>query len=257
MVGMGAFYFEDRTWKESKGLAIDYCFGLPFANYGMLRTSLMKKMGYWDESFFRGGGDPDLSLRMWERGMMVVGCQGTRLIHFCVVDEARESTRDILAKDRELFEEKWTERIKPTIMWAESNRDILWRYLDNEGRAEFLFWCGMIQQGRKRFKEAVKHYSEVIDINPSRIDAIYNLASVYRILGQTQKAIQTFQRVLMMSTNDKPRYWAGAYYHLGCLYLERGEHRKAKKYFEDCLSLNPEHNLAKKRIANLVVGLSL
>ena len=74
-VGMVAFYHNfDRPLNrldsvEHQGL----CYGIynvrgyPYANFGLLRRSLLEQLGYVDERYYFFGWDPDLSLRCRSR----------------------------------------------------------------------------------------------------------------------------------------------------------------------------------------------
>jgi glycosyltransferase involved in cell wall biosynthesis len=247
MVGIGAFYF--KTPGDPKASSIQSVFGLPYANFGMMRTSLLRELGYWDECFVRGGGDPDLSLRVWEWGMVVAGCKGAHLVHLCVKDEMRSANSGVLMRDDGVLEEKWSERVKATIRWAGSNREIFWRYLDRAGRVEFLFWCGKVYEEDGRLDWAERCYLEALDIDPARIDILYNLGSVYQRAGQMNKARDMFKEVLRLgAVVGGCRFLGGAYYHLGIIYKEYGDFSRARQYLKMCLEVIPDHKAARREL---------
>lgn len=88
-VGMVAFYHNwhgernvlDRV--ELGGGTYELCHvrGFPYANFGLLRRSLLEKIGFADERYYFFGFDPDLSLKVQlQEGLKVIGCR-TALIH--------------------------------------------------------------------------------------------------------------------------------------------------------------------------------
>lgn len=280
-VGMGAFYYTvmDEGGKCSYDFIINSVAGIPYADCGMLKTSLMKELGYFDESFTKYSFDPDFSVRVWEKGLAVAGCKEAKLIHYQVWDETRSlfpsaGENSIGSKDGQVFWKKWENKLKDIRALIKDN---FWSYLTEDQRCKFffdegvelerkkrfeeaeklyiealffsekieiLYRLGSMYQQQKRFKEAERMYLKILEVDDSRIEVLYNLGSMYQQSNETNKAIRIFNRVLHLETDRKDQYWAGACYHLGCIYKEKYDLSRAKKYFEDCLIWNPEHKAA-------------
>ena len=85
--------------------------------------------------------------------------------------------------------------------------------------------------------------------NKSVID-IYNIASMYKILKRTDLSIKWFDKVINKTEDKKIK--SGAYFHLGEIeLLLKNNKRKAIKYLEKCLKLNPKHRKAKEYLDDL------
>ncbi len=89
-VGMVAFYHNwhsdrnvlDRIDHEGESYEICHVRGHPYANFGLLRRSLLERVGFADERYYFFGFDPDLSLKIQlNEGLQVVGCRSALLHH--------------------------------------------------------------------------------------------------------------------------------------------------------------------------------
>lgn len=65
--------------------------GTLYANFGILRTDLLRELGYFDERYYINGADPDLSLKVWHSGRRVVQAYGAIIDH----DEHADARRYI------------------------------------------------------------------------------------------------------------------------------------------------------------------
>ncbi len=97
-VGMVAFYHNWHNQRnvlhrvEHHGESWKLCHvrGWPYANFGLLRRSLLERVGYADERFYFFGFDPDLALKIQlNENLKVVGCP-TALIHHDEHHDARK-----------------------------------------------------------------------------------------------------------------------------------------------------------------------
>jgi GT2 family glycosyltransferase len=89
-LGMVAFY---HTWHkernvldrvEHEGVTYELCHvrGYPYANFGLLRRSLLEKVGFADEGYYFFGFDPDLALKIQiDEGLEVLGCRDALIQH--------------------------------------------------------------------------------------------------------------------------------------------------------------------------------
>lgn len=98
---LGAFYVKE----PGTDFIINELWGRPYANFGMIKKSLMEKLGYWDESFVHYGADPDFGLKVWHAGYAVVSNPKARVIHYCAQDEHRKE--DLREPASTILQERW------------------------------------------------------------------------------------------------------------------------------------------------------
>ena len=115
-VGMVALY---HNWHQSRNVldAVDHegeryeiysVRGYPYANFGLLRRSLLERIGYADERYFFSAFDPDLSLKIQiEEGLKVVGCRAAFVSHEELHDERKVDELEVRDKDNAKLFEKW------------------------------------------------------------------------------------------------------------------------------------------------------
>ncbi len=102
---MGAFYY---TTPDSPTPFVNRIFGLTYANFFCIKSELLKKLEYLDESFIHYGADPDLSMRTWKAGYSVVEVPGAVVIHHELRDSVRKEQFRREADKR--FTQKWSDR---------------------------------------------------------------------------------------------------------------------------------------------------
>ncbi|MFO0840550.1 MAG: glycosyltransferase [Phycisphaerae bacterium] len=116
-VGMAAFYHNhQQPWNELHGVddgehrfGILHVRGFPYANFGLLRASLLAGVGYLDPGYRFCAWDPDLSLKVHrEAGLLVVGVPDARVFHEELIDERKRDDADsIRTQDNERLFRKW------------------------------------------------------------------------------------------------------------------------------------------------------
>jgi len=79
-------------------------------------------------------------------------------------------------------------------------------------------------------------FEKAIGIDPNYADAHYNLGNVFKELGERQKAKDCFEKVIKINPN-----YSAALNNLGIIFKELGEHQKAKKIFEKAIEINPDN----------------
>lgn len=102
-VGIGAIYWCDHRppWK------IDRCWGIPYANFGILRKSLGDELGWFDESIGMYGSDTDLCFRVLDRGLAVAPVPGSRILHHREEDNFRWKNQANAKPDIERVKARW------------------------------------------------------------------------------------------------------------------------------------------------------
>jgi len=115
-VGMVAFYHNwhnernvlDRV--EHDGIRYELCHvrGYPYANFGLLRRSLLERIGFADERFYFFGFDPDLSLKIQlDEGLKVIGCRRALVRHEEHHDDRKVADLEAGRDDNEKLFAKW------------------------------------------------------------------------------------------------------------------------------------------------------
>lgn len=81
-----------------------------YADFGCIRRSLLEELGFLDLAFRKYGWDPDLSLRVWDKGLRVVPCEGANIIHYFAEDALRAHGDVHAKKDCQYLLAKWEEK---------------------------------------------------------------------------------------------------------------------------------------------------
>jgi GT2 family glycosyltransferase len=115
-IGMAAFYHDwertrnvlDSVYHKGRRYSMFHVRGYPYANFGLIRKSLLKRIGYADERYFFFGFDPDLSLKVQvQAGLHVVGCRGALVRHEEFHDERKLADLPAGDDDNQKLFEKW------------------------------------------------------------------------------------------------------------------------------------------------------
>jgi GT2 family glycosyltransferase len=116
-VGLVAFYHNHRQpWNELHGIdrggqrfGVLHVRGLPYANFGLLRRSLLEQIGFLDGRYVFCGWDPDLSLKVQrEAELRVIGAPAALVYHEELIDERKQHDADTLRqRDNERLFAKW------------------------------------------------------------------------------------------------------------------------------------------------------
>ena len=82
--------------------------GYPYANFGLIRRSLLEQLGYADERYYFFGFDPDLSLKVQlQAGLKVIGCRKALIHHDEHHDDRKEADLPIGQEDNAKLFAKW------------------------------------------------------------------------------------------------------------------------------------------------------
>ena len=85
----------------------------------------------------------------------------------------------------------------------------------------------------KKYEDAVKIYTEAIDIKPDSAEAYYNRSLAYR---SSDKSFQDINKAIELNTN-----YAKAYYQRGWIYYEQKNYDAAIKDFDKTIELEPNN----------------
>jgi GT2 family glycosyltransferase len=115
-VGMVAFYHNwhnernvlDRVERDGETFELCHVRGYPYANFGLIRRSLLEQLGFADERYYFFGFDPDLSLKVQrEAGLKVIGCREALIRHEEHHDDRKVSDLAVGREDNEKLFSKW------------------------------------------------------------------------------------------------------------------------------------------------------
>jgi arylsulfatase A-like enzyme/Tfp pilus assembly protein PilF len=100
---------------------------------------------------------------------------------------------------------------------------------------EARYILGNIYSKQDRFDDAIEEFRKALEVDPDYYEAIFGLAMAYKNAGRQDEAIIGFKRLLDIERKDtKP------FLHLGDIYEERGDLDVAQRYLESGVELDPE-----------------
>lgn len=244
-LGAAAFYLDEGG---IDCYVVRYILGLLHADCGMMKTSLMKELNYWDESFIRGYGDPDLSLRVWEKGLAVAGLKEARVKHCLLDDELRKNFMN--SKDRSIFLNMWSlNRIKNLI--SSVSEDLTNRYLDSWGKFHYYFIRDLIFQNKGLgknsdylFKNAHESFNEILadgNVNDNEIKfygkMLLNNGYIFYELGLDDITEQLSDFILSSNFASDNEVKGRALFQRGEVYFKKEKYDRAVRMFKDALAV--------------------
>ena len=94
---------------------------------------------------------------------------------------------------------------------------------------------------------AFNTFSRVVQLDPKRFNAWFNMGTMLRGAGQAKAAKQAFGNVIRIDPND-----AEAYGSLGLIFLSEGNLEPAEKCFRAALRLNPIDQVASNALSQII-----
>lgn len=124
-------------------------------------------------------------------------------------------------------------------------------YLNNairlkENSTEALYARGKLFQDLGYYKQAVQDYDRIITINPEYAAAYYNVGWINFRVEKFEPAIEYFNKAIIADET-----YADAYYMRGLSHQAIGNNTEAKRNYEACLKVNPEHKRAKEMLGGM------
>lgn len=95
--------------------------------------------------------------------------------------------------------------------------------------------------------KASEEYKKLLDKEPDNIDAQIDLADIFYILGEIDRSIEHYEKVVKL----KPNYGL-ILYRLGISYFRATKFYKAISVLDRVIELDPEHQGAKDKLGNLI-----
>ena len=115
-VGMVAFYHNwhsprnvlDRIEHQGETFEMCHVRGYPYANFGLLRRTLLERIGFADERYYFFAFDPDLSLKVQlTAGLKVIGCRRAVIRHEEFHDDRKVDDLSTGGEDNAKLFAKW------------------------------------------------------------------------------------------------------------------------------------------------------
>ncbi len=115
-VGMVAFYHNhvrsrnrlDSVERDGVTYGVYNVRGVTYANFGLLRRSLLEQVGYLDERYYFCAWDPDLSLKVQRHaGLRVIGCRDALIRHDELMDDRKVGDAAAAEADNAALFAKW------------------------------------------------------------------------------------------------------------------------------------------------------
>ena len=145
-------------------------------------------------------------------------------------------------EDRSIFEEQVKQKNKEVLIQFGSSR------LGQETNdPNLLMITAQAYLAADNQQAAFKTFSKVVQLDPKRFNAWFNMGAMLRISGQNQAAKQAFGNVIRIDPND-----AEAYGSLGIIFLEEGKIEPAEKCFRAALRLNPIDQVAANALSQIL-----
>jgi len=137
---------------------------------------------------------------------------------------------------------------KQTQIWHDSER--LWKRaleIMPSGLAHFYLATALADMGRS--DEAIEHFRQTLEIDPSHADSHYNLGKLLLRRGDLEESAAHLRRVVELNPKD-----AGAYNGLGLIAAQKGQLDEAIGYFRRALELNPSDGGTHNNLAIALAG---
>lgn len=116
----------------------------------------------------------------------------------------------------------------------------------NEYSDEALYAKGLFLQKQGKFKDAVKLYETVYNVNPSHLYCRYNLGVINAMFGEYEEALKFINEII-----DLEETYVDAYTLKGKVLESMKDIKGAKENYNKALSLDPQQSLATEGLKRL------
>ncbi len=100
---------------------------------------------------------------------------------------------------------------------------------------EARYILGNIYSKQKKYDEAIEEYKKALEVDPEYYESIFGIALAYKKSGKYDEAIVGFKRLIDIDPKDtKPLL------HLGDIYEVQGELDEAMRYLKSAVTIDPE-----------------
>lgn len=110
-IGLGALYYSDTLTRE--GYHVNTCcYGMVYANFGILSRELGEQVGWFDEILPMYGNDNSLAFRVLLAGKGIAGIPDARIIHHSEDDLCRRQNNNNREQDSYTLKNKYGPHLK-------------------------------------------------------------------------------------------------------------------------------------------------
>jgi arylsulfatase A-like enzyme/Tfp pilus assembly protein PilF len=100
---------------------------------------------------------------------------------------------------------------------------------------EARYILGNIYSKQEKYDEAIEEYKKALEVDPEYYESIFGIALAYKKSGKYDEAIVGFKRLIDIDPKDtKP------FLHLGNIYEAQGELDEAMRYLKSAVTIDPE-----------------
>ncbi|MBN1384321.1 MAG: O-antigen ligase family protein [Elusimicrobia bacterium] len=135
----------------------------------------------------------------------------------------------------------------------EYQKKSLWAYTEakaaNPGYDELYFNSATMHAQREEYADAMDNYKKAIFINPFSLEAVMGLGNVYLFTKEYEKARHIYRRAVYISPLNKD-IWNN----LGYVNMRLNRASEAVECYKKALSIDPDFELAKKNLHNIMRG---
>lgn len=121
--------------------------------------------------------------------------------------------------------------------------------MDGNGHARLLEWAGMGRHWQYRLEAATECYERCIELEPDNPLILVKLAGVCMDGSWQVKAMELFEKALAMDAKC-----VDALLHRSNLYMIQGKPNLAQQDLEKCIQYNPNHVMARLRLASILAA---
>ncbi|BBM85902.1 serine/threonine-protein kinase [Candidatus Uabimicrobium amorphum] len=109
---------------------------------------------------------------------------------------------------------------------------------------------GVSYHEQKKYREACKHYTKAVTMNPQDFLAYCNRGIAYRELGKLKEALNDFNKAIELNPND-----SDSYFNRGNVYNDVRNEKQAVADYSSAIRLNPRSHIAYTSRGDMYVDL--
>ena len=109
--------------------------------------------------------------------------------------------------------------------------------------AEAYLTIGNLLRDQEKLKESIDSFNKALSIKPDYAEAYYNMGNALNDQGKLEESIVSFNKALSIKPDYAESYWN--------LYGTSRNIKEAKKWIEQCLKIDPNHEVAKLTLSAL------
>lgn len=108
-VGLGCLPFKDPDWSEFKVCEL---WGLPYANFGIIRRTIGESIGWFDSDLVMYGSDNAISFKVLLAGHGMAPIKNSRIIHHRLKDVVRQRNQSSRPQDNKTITQRYAPQLR-------------------------------------------------------------------------------------------------------------------------------------------------